>query len=176
MSIIQLATAKSQVRITQTAEDSLLQGYLDAAETSAARYLNRNLYADAPSLATAITTANASLAPTQAAYDAARQNWLTALDEWQQPILSIDVAQTGPGLPDSIAWEIAQHSYVEAVENARMALYGIVMNTPITQAVLLTFAHFSNNREAVLTDAAKAVELPMGVQMLLNPYRVREGV
>lgn len=175
MSLLALTLAKAQVRITQIAEDTLLQTYLDAAELHAARYLNRNMYMLQTDVDSAITAATATLAPAQAAYDTARQNWLTAQDEWQQPVLAIDQAQTGPGLPDSLAWELAQRKYSEAVESARMTFYGLVLDAPVTQAVLLLFAHYSNNREAVLTDAAKAVELPMGVQSLLNPYRVREG-
>lgn len=42
----------------------------------------------------------------------------------------------------------------------------------LTQAALLLFGHFNANREAVIaSDRAAAVELPLGVAALLDPYR-----
>ena len=47
MSIVTLAEAKLHLRveIDETAEDTLIQSYIDAAESAAAQYLNRALYA-----------------------------------------------------------------------------------------------------------------------------------
>lgn len=47
MSIVTLAEAKLHCRIDQADEDTLVQIYLDAAETSAAQFLGRAIYADA---------------------------------------------------------------------------------------------------------------------------------
>ena len=46
MSIVTLAEAKPQIRVEldETAEDGLIQAYLDAAEAAAAQYLNRAIY------------------------------------------------------------------------------------------------------------------------------------
>jgi hypothetical protein len=45
MSIVTLAEAKLHLRVDGADEDTLLQTYLDAAESAAAQYLNRALYA-----------------------------------------------------------------------------------------------------------------------------------
>jgi hypothetical protein len=44
MSIVTLAEAKAQLRVDGADEDTLIQSYLDAAESAAAQYLNRALY------------------------------------------------------------------------------------------------------------------------------------
>jgi uncharacterized phiE125 gp8 family phage protein len=43
----------------------------------------------------------------------------------------------------------------------------------LAQAVILLFGHFNSNREAVVAgnNTAAAVELPLGVQVLIEPYR-----
>lgn len=46
MSIITLSVAKLHLRVDANDEDTTIQLYLDAAEESAANYLNRNIYAD----------------------------------------------------------------------------------------------------------------------------------
>ena len=45
MSITTLATAKLHLRVDGTDEDATIQIYLNAAETAAAQYLNRAIYA-----------------------------------------------------------------------------------------------------------------------------------
>ena len=45
MSIVTLAEAKLHLRVDGADEDTLIQTYLDAAESAAAQYLNRALYA-----------------------------------------------------------------------------------------------------------------------------------
>ena len=44
MSIVTLAEAKAQLRVDGAEEDTLIQSYIDAAESAAAQYLNRALY------------------------------------------------------------------------------------------------------------------------------------
>ena len=44
MSIVTLAEAKLHLRVDGADEDTLIQTYLDAAESAAAQYLNRALY------------------------------------------------------------------------------------------------------------------------------------
>lgn len=44
MSITTLAEAKLHLRVTNTAEDTLIQHYINAAEENAAQYLNRQIY------------------------------------------------------------------------------------------------------------------------------------
>ena len=44
MSIVTLAEAKAQLRVDGAEDDTLIQSYIDAAESAAAQYLNRALY------------------------------------------------------------------------------------------------------------------------------------
>src|SRR5574337_729900 len=62
MSLVTLDLAQAQCRITWTSEDVLLHAYIDAAERHAMRFLNRNVYADSASLATAVAAVPAALA------------------------------------------------------------------------------------------------------------------
>jgi uncharacterized phiE125 gp8 family phage protein len=56
-------------------------------------------------------------------------------------------------------------SYVAGYEPAELP-------PELTQAAILLFGHFNANREAVIAaERAAAVELPLGVEMLIAPYR-----
>jgi hypothetical protein len=56
-------------------------------------------------------------------------------------------------------------SYVAGYEPAELP-------PELTQAAILLFGHFNANREAVIaSERAAAVELPLGVEMLIAPYR-----
>lgn len=163
MSLLQLATAKAQAKVTSTAEDVLLQTHLDAAEAHVARYLNRNLYATADAIATATTNAATALAAAQTAYDTASSAWWANPDDCNAPL--------------ALAWENACRVYREAKYAARRDFAAMVPNVAITQATLLLFAHFANNRAAVMTEnTADSIVLDLGAQTLLDPYRVDEGV
>lgn len=165
MSIVELALAKKQVRLPAAivAEDDLLQQHLDAAEGAAARFLNRNLYADEATLQTAVDAVPTMLTAAQTAYDTAASAW------WADP--------DPEDAPRALAWEKATRDYREAKAAARRTYGGLVPNAQVTQAILLAFGDFANNREATITDAGgKALELPTGARTLLNPFRIDEGV
>lgn len=50
MSLVDVATAKQHLRVDESAEDALIQLYIDAAEASTVEFLNRNVYADQAAL------------------------------------------------------------------------------------------------------------------------------
>jgi hypothetical protein len=50
MSLVDVATAKQHLRVDDSAEDALIQLYVDAAEASTVEFLNRNVYADQAAL------------------------------------------------------------------------------------------------------------------------------
>jgi uncharacterized phiE125 gp8 family phage protein len=56
--------------------------------------------------------------------------------------------------------------------------YGDIMSVPaaLRAAVKLLAGHLFENREAVVIGNVTAVELPLGVQYLINPFRVPWGV
>jgi hypothetical protein len=161
MSIITLDTAKAQARVTQTGEDELLQQILDAAELHAGHFLNRNLYADNNALIAAIETAATAMAEAETAYAAAETTWLAA-------------DQTS--VAAQLAWEKAQQDLANATAETRRTYNGMVLTDTVKRAVMLLFAHWSVNREAVVTETGDAIELPFGVTSLLELDRSRMGV
>lgn len=160
MSLVTLAQAKAQGRITWASEDTLLQAYIDAAERHAMRFLNRNVYADSASLATAVAAVPAALATAKAAYDAAYAAW--------QLMDAGDLAD--------IALDKLNDDWTAAKTAARMTYAGMVVNAAFVQAVVLLVAGWAVNREFVITELNDAIELPMGFTALLWPDRVRQGV
>lgn len=154
MSIVSLADAKLHIRIDHDEEDSLIQVYLDAAEESAAQYIDRNIYESQIALSAAIVAAPAGLEAATALYDAA-----------------IEAAET------DAATAGAEFVYASAMSETRKTLSGVVMNASIRSAVLLTLGNLYANRESVtVTNGQNAAELPMGVRFLLNPYRLEMGI
>lgn len=151
-SLVTLALAKSQERITQNAEDTLVQQYLDAADVQIREYLDRCVYATQGDLDTAKQAV--SLTDAFAAYEAAATAWESS----SQSEL------------DAVTWEAAKSDWRAARTDAQRVLRGIVLNPAITQAILLLVAHWCVNREAVVTD--RPVELPWGVTNLLAGFRV----
>lgn len=151
-SLVALALAKSQERITQNAEDTLIQQYLDAADVQVREYLDRCVYATQGDLDTA--KQGVSLTDAFTAYETARATWDSS---------------SGTEL-DVVTWDAAKSDWREARVAANRVYRGIVVNPAITQAILLLVAHWCVNREAVVAD--RPVELPWGVQNLLTGFRI----
>jgi len=53
-------------------------------------------------------------------------------------------------------------------------LDGVVINDAIKAAILLNLGHLYVNREGV--DTVQKQELPLGIQSLLQPYRIGIGM
>lgn len=153
MSLVTLAAAKLHLRVETSAEDTLIQAQINAAELSASKYLARNLYADQGALDAAVAGVGAALAAAAEAYDAS--------------ILSANLITNAVGRAFALA--AAEDAYANAQTQARMTQGGIVINDAITSAVLLTIGHLYINREGVVDRAL--VEMPMGVQHLLQPFK-----
>jgi hypothetical protein len=153
MSIVTLAAAKLHLRIEGGNEDALIQVLVNASELSAAKFMARNVYADQGALDAAVAGVAAALASASAAYEAAT----TAAD------LIMNAVER------AFALVAAEDAYTNAQTLARMTQAGIVINDAIVSAVLLTVGHLYLNREGVVDRAL--VELPMGVQYLLQPFK-----
>ena len=180
MSIVTLVQAKAQGRITESAEDDLIQGYLDAAEQQAARYLNRSVYPDATTLAAAMTAAPVTLT-------AANVVWMTAQTAYQladvpdESVPDQQYAYTGLSfpLPDDVPGAIflaAQAAWKSALEQFYMDMHAVAIFPVFQQAVILLVQGWYANRENMTFEASAAGELPEGFRMLLFPYRARLGV
>lgn len=153
MSLVTLAAAKLHLRVEGGNEDTLIQVLVNAAELSAAKFMARNVYADQSALTAAVADVAAALASASAAYEVAT----TAAN-----LITNDVERT-------FALEAAEAAYTNAGTLARMTQAGIVINDAIVSSVLLTVGHLYLNREGVVDRAL--VELPMGVQYLLQPFK-----
>ena len=46
------------------------------------------------------------------------------------------------------------------------------INPPLTHAIKMLAAHFYENRRAVVVGTLSAVEIPLGVKAIINPYRI----
>jgi len=155
--LIDLATAKLHLRVGDD-EDTLVTLYLNAAERSAALFLNRNVYADIAELAAAIAAVPVALASATAAFYAATMAADSLADETER-LAAVSFAST---------------VYLEAQASARMVRAGIVVDDVVKAAILLMLGHLYSNRQEV--QAGAAVQIPMGVHSLLYPFRVGLGV
>jgi len=156
MSLVTLDAAKVHLKVELDAheEDDLIQRDINAAELSAAKYLNRALFADVDARAAAIAAVPAALAAAAADYAAAS----AAAD-----MIADDVAR-------ALAQAAAADEYTAAQVKARTTYAGMVIHDDILSAILLVVAHLYANREA--TTEKRLVELPSGVQTLLHPDKV----
>lgn len=158
MSIITLTTAKAHLRVEEDYPDDQVQGKLDAAESMAAQFLNRRIFADAEALQTAIAAVPADLTAAGTAYQSA----LEAAD----------------AIEDDVAKCAAQHYANQAYRDAQTAAFetyaGVVINPQIETAMLLSLGNLFENRQDVQQGTVQ--QLPIGSIQLLFPFRVGLGV
>lgn len=159
MSLIDLPTAKSHLRLDDDFPDEQVEPYLNAAEESAQDFLNRLVFADQQALDEAIAAIPAMLTSESEAYSQA----MTAAAE-----LDDQVAQC-------YAEKGAMFRYHRAKELARVTYAGIVLNESIKAGMLLILGHLFENRQDVQSGVS-AVEIPMGSKAMLWPYRIGLGV
>ncbi len=154
MSIVTLSEAKLHLRVTDSAEDTLIQVWLNAAERAASQWMSRFVYADAGSLTTAKNGVQAALSAATTAYESA----ISAAEQ-----LDSDVEM-------DIAVGAADDAYLNAQATARMTHAGIVLDEGIKAAVLITLGHIYVKRDD--DQGQEEVDLPVAARSLLQPYRV----
>jgi hypothetical protein len=159
MSLIDLPTAKAHLRVASDYPDVQVAGPLGAAEMMAAKFLNRNIYADQTALNAAIAAVPAALIAAGVAYEAA----MTAAE-------AIDDA-----IAQDAAEEYASYVYAEAQDSARRTRAGIVIDDMIRAGALLILGHLFANREDTVVGVTVA-SLPQGSRAVLAPYRVSMGI
>lgn len=154
MPLITLDQARAQARREATYPAEQLDPHINGAEDAASAYLNRRVYADQAALNSARSSYAADMAAATAAHDAAVEAAEALEDEAER----------------MAALKLADLQYREAQREADQALHGIVVNSSIISAILLTFGHLFENRADTVVDGS-AVELPNGAKSLLRPYR-----
>ncbi|MEV8518667.1 head-tail connector protein [Dyella marensis] len=156
MSIVSLDEARAHCRVDAGYPADQLQGYLDAAIHAAADYLNRDIFADSDALDAAMDAVPGAIGQASDAYEAARAA-ASGMTNAAAASAALSIAEQ--------RWAIAQHL-------ATRTRFGIVATPSIAAAIKLTLGHLFANRESVVSGVnAAAVELPLGVQYLLSPYR-----
>lgn len=158
MSLITLATAKAHLRLESDYPDAQIQGKLDAAESAAAQFLNRRIYADGAALIAATAAVPAALAAAGTAYAAA----MTAADAIEDQVARC------------AAQGYALRVYRVAQIDAGETYAGIVINPQIEAAILLTLGHLFENRQDVQQGSVQL--MPIGATQLLFPFRTGLGV
>ncbi|MBD8492971.1 phage gp6-like head-tail connector protein [Pseudomonas syringae] len=158
MSVIDIDLAMRHL-LAEPEDQVLIQAQLDASEEAAAKFIQRRLFADDASAATAKAGVPNRLGAARAAYEAAKV-----------------IAETADHSDDRCRLELQAHqSYIDAVEQIDMDANGIVINPAITAGCLLKLGHLYANREEVVVGVAAAA-LPLASQSLLMPYRIGMGV
>ena len=174
MSMVTLAYAKAQSRNLLNAEDTLVQGYLDAAELHAQKYLNRNVYPDAGAwTADKVALTDATAANAEAAYNAA----IAAIGIYPNGNFDHDT-QGNPVQPtyvQSLQTANAIETFQQVKDRLARILYGMVVNATFQQAIVLIVATWYVNRETVITELGDAIELPWGAKALLDFDRRQMG-
>ncbi|AXA66747.1 head-tail connector protein [Pseudomonas oryzihabitans] len=158
MSVISIQTAMQHL-LAEQEDRELVQNLLDAAEESAAQYMQRRIYADQAALDAAVALVPAAISSTRIRYEQA-----------------VAAAQTIEDLDDrNGARERAAKALADSRNALAMEASGIVINKAIQAACLLILGHLFANREDVSTGIT-VVELPMGSRHFLQPYRTGLGV
>lgn len=183
MSIVTIEQAKAQGRITQAAEDDLIQGYIDAAEQHAAIYMDRNVYPDADTLATAIAAATPALLAAEVVWQAADTvyrdiQWVAfpGYQFYDQPVALTTGISPELVNSSSLIYGAARDVWAVAMRDFRRTVRGTVVFPAFVQAVVLLVQGYYANRENMTLEAAASAQLPEGFRALLFPHRVGLGV
>lgn len=78
------------------------------------------------------------------------------------------------GAAERAAMDYCNRTIYESADGMGSDLDGVVINDAIKAAILLNLGHLYVNREGV--DTVQKQELPLGIQSLLQPYRIGIGM
>lgn len=158
MSVIDIDLVMAHL-LAEPEDQLLVQTQLDAAEESAAQYLQRRFYVDQAAVDAAKTGVKSRMATARDAYNA-----------------SLREAQTIENYDDRWRYQgQAQQMFDDARAAVDMDAAAIVINPAITAACLLKVGHLFANREEVVVGST-VFELPQASKSLLAPYRIGMGV
>jgi uncharacterized phiE125 gp8 family phage protein len=183
---IDLATAKAAQRIEDDSEDALLAGFLRAAIGAVEARTGKNLTQKV------VTQVVNGFPCGSYAGGPAHYGTHAGIRLWKGPVSSILEVAYDDG--NGVEQALTSFRLVEGANARLLPAYGEVfpvtafgpgtvrlsyiagyepaeLPPELTQAAILLFGHYNANREAVIaSDRAAAVELPLGVEMLIAPY------
>ncbi|MFU8927556.1 head-tail connector protein [Acinetobacter puyangensis] len=149
MSVLTIDEAKAQSRIDDDADDVLIQGKLDAAESMAAQFMGRYVYANDADLIAGLDQVKTILENAKSE----SQALIDGVSDDDKPLYQ--------GIADQKLYDARRH--------ALMISNGKVINPHISAGILLIFGYLYENRE---DDG----DLPQAAKNVLQPYRVNLGV
>lgn len=164
MSLIDLPTAKAHLRLESDYPDEQVQGKLDAAESAAAQFINRRVFADAAALSAAILAVPAALTAAGTAY-ADAITAADALEDHGARCAARDYAGQTYRQARTAAWET--YAGISQEDAERWPLF--------EAGALLILGHLFENRQDVVTGVT-ASEMPNGSGYVLYPLRAGLGV
>lgn len=156
MPLIDVPTAKRELRVTHSEEDADIERKIAAAEEQATLFLGRAVYVTQEELTAAIAAAPATLAAASTAYDAAIE---------AAGALTNTVERT-------LAERAAKDTYNDAMFAYQRTMRGMVANDSVLTAVLLTTASLWEHRG----DEVELDGVPLAARSFLWPFRVGIGI
>ena len=156
MPLVDVATAKRELRVTHNSEDADLLRKLTTAQEMAEAFLGRRVYETQEALDTAVAAAPAALAAASSAYDLALET---------ARALTVEAERT---LGETVAVE----AYRDAGETYRMAMRGMVVNESVRTGILLITAALWEHRG----DEVELEGVPQAARSFLWPFRIGLGV
>lgn len=156
MALIDVATAKRELRLSEADDDADVQRKLNTAQAMAEAFLGRRIYETPEDLTAAIASAPTALAAASTAYDTALETALAL------------TVQTERELGESMAEEL----YRDASGTYLAAMRGIVINDQIRTGILLITAALWEHRG----DEVHLEGVPKAAQSILWPLRAGMGV
>jgi hypothetical protein len=154
--LVDLATAKLHLFVTDDAQDARVTDMLATAEEQAALFLGRNVYADQDALDAAKAAAPAVLSEASAAYDAACDA------AWEMTVCAEREAYL----------RLAKDTYNAAFADWDRTMRGIVVTESIRTAILLITGSQWEHRG----DEDAVVGVPPAAERFLWPLRTGLGV
>jgi uncharacterized phiE125 gp8 family phage protein len=186
---VDLATAKAAQRLEGSDEDALLSGFLRAAIGAIERMTGKNL---TQKVETQVVNGFGAFCGGAPYYQAGRSVG-HGIRLWKGPVSSIlDVKYDDA---NGVEQTLSSFRLVEGANAQLLPAYNEIfpvtafgpgsvrisyvagyepaeLPPELSQAAILLFGHWNANREAAIaSERAAAVELPLGVQMLIDPYR-----
>lgn len=168
--VVDLATAKAHLRVTQSAEDALITTYIAAAQAAVLAYTETSLIAQTwEALVGGVGGSTEPIVLPWGPVTAVTAVESVAVDGTRTPLVGW-VASGPVVLPPAEGWPAAP-----AAVAITYAAGPETPEDPVVLALLLLLAQYYDHRAAILTGTISTT-LPFAVEWLLAPYRRSSGL
>ena len=167
--LISLVDMKEFLRVDHSDEDTTITAIIDAAAQSIQDYTGRHFKT------TTFVFNLDSFHFIEFPYQVATVSTVTYLDRNgdSQTLATTKYFSDTVRQPGRITFK----NFPDLVEDKfnRVQINGTVtndINPPLTHAIKMLCAHYYENRRAVVVGATSAIQIPLGVKAIINPYRI----